>query len=322
MPYPMEGSDWLLDQIKKLVPDPPPRPFTSLALLGNGWDLALGCRSSFADFREYFHTVSMEDLAGGNDVLIRIFEQVEEIAGPGWRDFEAGLADLNLPGEVAELDYPDSGDLSELDQLTADGHDYSHDFRTGLSDTFTDWIAQLPGPTLDPRPPARALVENSDGVITFNYTDTLRTVLHVDESKILPIHGEVHGSSPLYFGCAPPMKTKWRTTGSNSLSNSVREVTLDALLDGLTKNPRLELIGSFLRHCRTLRRIDSYGFAFGEADHPYVEHLIDHYCDAATVWTHYCYSPSGDVSGSDDAENFLEVMDALGFPGIPRLAAT
>lgn len=162
----------------------------------------------------------------------------------------------------------------------------------------------------------------SDALITFNYTGILQSVFGVDGGRILHIHGQAHGSTPLYFGCAPPTKTRWRTAGSNSLTNSVREEALEALLAELTKDPRIDLIDRFLERCRTLSRINSYGFSFGEADHPYVQHLIDRYCDPGTVWTNYCYSPNGDLADSPDAENFHEALDALGFPGTPRLAST
>ena len=322
VPYPIDPADWIEDQIDRLVPNPPPDPCRSLALIGNGWDLALGCRSSFADFREYFESLSLADLADGDDVLMRIFEQIEEIAGPGWRDFEAGLGSLNLPAGVADPGYADDGDLSELDQLSADGHNYGYEFRSHLSGTFGDWIGQIPAPTLPARPNARALVDTSDALLTFNYTDILQSVFGVDDRRILHIHGRVHGSTPLYFGCAPPTRNRWRATGSNSLTTTVREEALEALLAELTKDPRIGLIDRFLEHADTLSRIGSYGFSFGDADYPYVRHLIDHYCDSGTVWTNHCYSPHGDLADSPDAENFHEALDALGFPGTTKLAST
>lgn len=315
MSYPMEPSEAIQAEVERLVPNPPPNPLRKLAILGNGFDLAVGRPSGFADFRRHFQTVGDENYAAGDDVLINIFHQLERVAGPEWNNFESGLADLDLPREVADMDYPDEGDLSEYSHLAGEGAYYADTLRYSLSNAFTDWVRQLPGPTRDPSHAARALVDDSDGIVTFNYTNTLEDSLGVSTEKILHVHGQVDGASQLYFGCPPIEDQQWRTGGSNALTEAVREQTLAELLDKLVKQPRLDLLDAFLARCGTLDSIGTYGFSFGEADHPYVKHIIENWCDSRTVWTNYCRSTSGDVNDSPCAVQFREVLDEFSFQG-------
>lgn len=319
MSYWMEASDHAEDQVEALVTQPPPNPFNSLAVIGNGFDLALGLKSSFADFRSFFNDLSKEDLAKGDDTLQVIFEEIETIAGPNWRDFEGGLAELDLPMGVADLDYPDAGDLSENDSLSAEGAEYGESFKLELSRVFQDWVMHLPGAPTPPSVGAVDLVSGSDGILSFNYTGTLTTVFGINNAKVLPIHGNIASPAPLYFGCPRVDRIWWGAGGSNGLSGAIREQALKELIGSLTKEPRTDLLDSFLRCCTRLNKISSFGFSFGEADHPYVKHLIDNYCDVNTIWTQHCYKPYGDLEDSDDVQNFLDLMKDLEFPGKTEL---
>ena len=54
MHYGEDGDEWRQRMVDELVPDPPPGVVDSLAVIGNGFDLALGIPSSFTQFKEYF----------------------------------------------------------------------------------------------------------------------------------------------------------------------------------------------------------------------------------------------------------------------------
>lgn len=73
----------------------------------------------------------------------------------------------------------------------------------------------------------------------------------------------------------------------------------------------------FLTNCGTLTAAGSYGFSFGEADHSYLQRIIEH-CDAETVWTLHCYTPAGHtgpLEDTGDAQTGREVLEELSYPG-------
>lgn len=293
-----------------LSPKDPPSPCRTLGLVGNGFDLSLGYSSRYSDFRRFFQNHQLRQLQHG-DVVYDIWTQLEQIAGEDWCDFESCLTEVELPRFVAEMDYPDDGDLIEYDSLAADGHDYASEFKRSLATAFAEWVATLKPDKSEPSRQASHLVRTSDAIVTFNYTDSLTEVFEVDEDKVLHVHGTAHGPARPYFGGpAPDSPVSSRVAGSNGLTGAIREQTLGELLDELTKSPRTDLLDRLLRNCHGgLRVVSSYGFSFGEADHPYVRHLIEKFCTDDTVWINYARS-------AESAEYFTDLMDWLGFPGI------
>lgn len=293
-----------------LSPKAPPSPCHTLGLVGNGFDLSLGYTSSYSRFRTFFRDHQLRHLQHG-DAVYDIWTQLEQIAGEDWCDFEACLTEVELPRLVAEMEYPDDGDLSEHDGLAADGHDYATEFKRSLSAAFAEWVATLKPNTPEPSRHASHLVRTSDAIATFNYTDSLTEVFEVDEEKVLHIHGTAHGKAGPYFGGPAPDSSAWsRVGGSNGLTGAIRGQALGELLDELTKRPRTDLLDRLLTNCRGgLRVVSSFGFSFGDADHPYVRHLIDNFCTQDTVWINY-------VRNEESAEHFYDLMDRFGFPGI------
>lgn len=314
--YGEDGDEWRRRMVDELVPVPPPAVVDSLVVIGNGFDLALGIPSSFGQFQRYFHKL----IAGAthdDTELAEIYDLVNKVAGLRWQDFEVGLAELQLPQSVANRDYPDPGDLSDLPGLQQEADEFSEGVRRRLSDTFSEWIHALPSPDAEPSNAARELIEQGDAILTFNYTRTLEEGLGVDSRHVLHIHGVIDGSSDLYFGC-PPQTSLGRAGGSYSTSEAARRGAYTALIDGLTKQPRLDQLDAFLTNCNTLRAVGSYGFSFGEADHPYLRRILER-CDGETAWTLYCHTPERDtrpLEETDDARNGRAVLYELRYPGV------
>jgi len=293
-----------------LWPEEPPSPCHTLGLVGNGFDLSLGYASSYSHFRTFFRDNELRHLEHGGAVY-DIWAQLERIAGENWCDFEACLTQVELPGDVAEMEHPDRGDLSEHDALAAAGHDYATEFIRSVATAFSDWVATLTPNAPKPSRHASHLVRTSDVIVTFNYTDSLTEVFEVDEKKVLHIHGTARGRARPYFGGPAPDSPAWsRVSGSSGLTGAIREQALGALLDGLTKRPRTDLLDRLLINCPgNLRVVSSFGFSFGEADLPYVRHLIANFCGRDTVWINH-------VRNAESAEHFYDLMDRFSFPGI------
>ncbi|WP_163541979.1 AbiH family protein [Occultella kanbiaonis] len=315
MSYPFELLDWHQDQIDSLLRRPTPNPVHTIALIGNGFDLSLGLKCSFNDFKNYFRDLLDADLDDRGDSFAGIYAEISAVTGPDWSNFESELANLNLPSSVAELSYVDEGDLQELDELAADGAEYSGEFRNGLEKVFTSWIRSFPRMAPSPPTPAgKEVVASTDAIVNFNYTMTLGTMLGVSPNKVLHPHGIVDGPAGLHFGCPPPERDP-RDAAFNPLSAAVREQALSELRASLTKVHRLELLHAFLEHAEKLKIVNTYGFSFGRADLPYIDAISDAFCDGATVWRQHCYTRGESLSESDDAARCENALASLKFPG-------
>lgn len=166
-----------------------------LYIIGNGFDLHYGIKSSYKDFLSYLET---------NDPLLA--EVLFEIcSGELWRNFEEALGSLS-PGCLFSnifnlIDSDDEGDFEWERQSASWNYHYQamrKEVDVGkLSKVFRSWIQQID-----------TSAAHSDGVIvdtddtrylTFNYTMTLEERLGIDPRKILHIHGSAEDEQ-LIFG--------------------------------------------------------------------------------------------------------------------------
>lgn len=159
---------------------------SSLYIIGNGFDLWHGIKSSYWSFREY---VKHRD----SDV----FREVEEYltTEEDWSDLEASLANLDIDVIADNLGHfmPSYG----ADNWSDSGH---HDFQyevgqlverlsSRLRYLFGQWIRSLAIPTAASAPRLLPPFDRNAVFLNFNYTSTLSTVYGVPPQRILFIHG-------------------------------------------------------------------------------------------------------------------------------------
>ncbi|WP_152348888.1 AbiH family protein [Brevibacterium sp. CFH 10365] len=290
MSYLLDAEEYHQNQIWELLPSPLPRNINHLAIIGNGLDLAVGLESRYMDFRDFFLNLAEQSEQQGDQSLKTIYKQIKQITEDDWSDFETALAKVNLPSHVADFEYADAGDLSEMDYLTTEGTEYGDEFTSRLARTFSDWVKSEVSQQSPKNIPdsIKELIAGADAFITFNYTTTLQDHLGVVNSQILHVHGTADSSSEPYFGC-PAGTSSVNQHGNNSINEAARNQTHEQMVQQLVKHPRLDLIEAFLSKSGTLKNVSSFGFSFGDADHEYVESLILH-TDANTKWINYCYN--------------------------------
>lgn len=157
----------------------------SLAIIGNGFDVAHGIPSRYYDFR---------DKAKGSvrDVL-ELFIDVEDV----WADFENNLAYLDrekvlwnmwnekyLNGVLDEED--DDFSAADFFMSVEDGGWAITTIINDLPIVFRRWINSLKITDCVPRFNLR----NDSRFLTFNYTETLETVYGIVKENIKYIHGD------------------------------------------------------------------------------------------------------------------------------------
>jgi len=160
----------------------------TLCIIGNGFDLAHGVKSSYYDFRNFL---------GGNSDLREIMEAY--ISKPDiWGDFENSLAHLDREMLINVID----DTLTDFNVKDDDDDDFSAaDYHLAiewaampaitieqeLPVTFRQWINKLPA--ANNSNPLKQIINTNARFINFNYTEFLETIYGVEHKNILYIHG-------------------------------------------------------------------------------------------------------------------------------------
>lgn len=173
-----------------------------LYIIGNGFDLHHGMRTKYIHFRDWLETNSPETLYLIEDLLCDSNSICSE--KKLWKDFERNLANAvtsNIILEEINEHLPDFGsdDFRDSDWFVAehaveDRLDKAH---IEILSAFQKWIEGIG----DGDKAKLIKLENRDAAfISFNYTDTLEKLYHIEEN-ILHIHGKAdQEDSDLIFG--------------------------------------------------------------------------------------------------------------------------
>lgn len=162
---------------------------TSLFIIGNGFDIMHGVKSSYYNFR---------DTIGRNNMLrftLENYIRQDDV----WGNFENGLAYLDREMMLGTLD----DWLDDFDVLDEDDDDFSAANYFAAQDTATSQIyiltQELPKRfrkwirTLKPLSllkPVDDIIKKEARYINFNYTEFLETIYGVPQENILYIHGD------------------------------------------------------------------------------------------------------------------------------------
>lgn len=156
---------------------------TTLYIIGNGFDLHHGLKSSYNNFRD--------DVKCNNFLL---YEKIEEylIFDENWNVLESALADLDA--EQLQMDNEEF--------IIPYGHDDSmhHDYEfflnetlellsTNLVKTFKEWINSVEIPPKESIEKVDCIKKENSIFLNFNYTKTLTKIYDIDKNDILHIHG-------------------------------------------------------------------------------------------------------------------------------------
>jgi len=177
---------------------------TSLFIIGNGFDLMHGVKSSYYNFRDSL----------GKDNSLRFaletYLNVEDL----WADFEDALAHIDSGAMLDVVDmWLDDFDAFDLDAQAADFF-AAIDTATGPSQTITHdlprrfrmWVESLKVPDMSYRP-LNEVIRNSK-TLNFNYTEFIEDLYGVGKNNVCYIHGcrrkeKYHPKDKLIIGHIP-----------------------------------------------------------------------------------------------------------------------
>jgi len=152
---------------------------STLYIIGNGFDLAHGLKTSYKDFFDYLRSTAegrdlLENLSWFNDSIARQLQKEDQT---DWCDFEDGFTGLNFdPAKMKNSIYgktPEEIVVNVIAKTKAE-------LRSFIMRSYYR----------APIKPIMDLPKENALYINFNYTPTLEDVYGIPESRVLHIHGE------------------------------------------------------------------------------------------------------------------------------------
>ncbi|WP_058300589.1 bacteriophage abortive infection AbiH family protein [Gorillibacterium timonense] len=298
----------------------------SLFLIGNGFDLAHGMKTSYENFHDYLkenhpdakasfggyvpESITMPD--GGesyNDVEVvgLLFEVISnaEPYGDKWSDLETSVGYLELDDYFSDWDEDDDDNPWHKVYRNQDLADNLVGAILEITEYFADWINEIePTDSLPIADFVKLIDKKNDFFLTFNYTDTLEMLYEAE--NVCHIHGEQGGE--LLFGHGNDEDYYEENMGRNVGS----EDRLQYMQSKLRKNTEMALKknqGFFRSISKSVKKIYSYGFSFSKVDEVYVHELCRILPTADITWYLNDYD---DVSKQDE---YKEVVRSCGFKG-------
>lgn len=193
-----------------------------LVIVGNGFDIAHGLPTRYADFMKYLtlysvqpkvlyavqyttfidkNSICEEDQARHNlyDKLIK-YIPMEDL----WSDFEYALGIIDID-QIKEDNHEYMLSYSDDNWSESAHHDYQYmiskelDFTKDVEYWFYYWIASINTHVMQ-KTNILDMISAEDLFLNFNYTDTLETTYNIPETQICYIHGKATNSEKLVLG--------------------------------------------------------------------------------------------------------------------------
>lgn len=265
--------------------------YNRLFVIGNGFDLRYGIKSSYSDFRDFLETT-------GDRSFTYAIEEACTI--DLWKDFEAALGSLregSLKNDFYGMFAQVNNDSDDFYQEMLAAHDYHlealrKDFdRDKLVRHFTQWVNQIDISSVCDD----GLLADDDKTLyfSFNYTRTLEKAFNVDPSRILHIHG-IQGERDLVIGHAPIPNIQFveEDIAPEYYQESIFERVRVAFVEETEKPVDLLIEDNqwFFDKLSDVTEVFVIGFSFGEVDLPYIR-KIENSVSAKCKW--YVYSRHG-----------------------------
>lgn len=266
-----------------------------LYIIGNGFDVHHGIKSSYRTYMEWLKDNHKEDYQKIIDFYGDIAEKPE-----WWNEFETNLGYFDIRAKVEDLAFQNQPTDSQIEKMRAIdtmGGAWDAQVEIGgiisiLKESFHEWIDSL-----NPALTANKIVIdfNNAYFITFNYSLTLEKVYGIPSDQILHIHGclnddeyiighgrtyeDVKDESDPY--CLPFDPDK----------DDPSEYGLDALDDEITENTKQEVVSRVMEAAKdtaaiiskhelefemlkTVEKVCIYGLSFSSVDEPYLSHIV------------------------------------------------
>ena len=262
----------------------------TLYIIGNGFDLAHGMKTSYENFHQWLLDIDN----GHNSAVYRLetlYPNIKNTNGR-WCDIESALGSVTME-EAVEFDryFQEYSDEDSDEDSSYDNYQCGGNIKN-VVDTLPfllrQWIASI----------------NTDGVtilfdlwkdakfLSFNYTRTLENIYGVDNNSVLHIHETIIGNRPLVVGYGEAIFESENYSSDNEEENTTR---IKNILSHCRK-PVMEILEepkpkNWLKGLSNISAVIVYGHSCSNVDKPYFEKVANCIKEDAH-WTFYVYDSS------------------------------
>ncbi|MDD3140390.1 MAG: AbiH family protein [Lachnospiraceae bacterium] len=253
-------------------------------VIGNGFDLHYGLKTSYTSFKKYLTKVNRDVVERMDDLFDRynMANQSKDIEE--WNTLEDMLVVFcELDGDEI---YEEALSNAETDDDRADFFD-SPSWNVGvytryidiLKQEFTNWLNEM---NIVIKPDSFFMPSKEDFILTFNYTETVEKNYVCSNSNILHIHGKVGDNlvlghndyrKPYLYNIEWSEDSDYRST--KAMEDVNRVLLSAAKLYYKDSESILEYHSSFFDHVKKCDKVVFLGLSCGEQDNIYVEEIVD-----------------------------------------------
>lgn len=281
--------------------------YETLYVIGNGFDLHHGVKSSYHCYMEWLKENHKDDYQKIIDFYGNEAEEYE-----WWNEFETNLGYFDIREKVENWAFLNQPNDKQLEDMKIDVMAGAWDAQTEidgimsiLKDSFHEWIDSL-----KPALSANKIVIDSQNAyfINFNYSLTLENVYNVPSAKILHIHGCLNddeyiiGHGRTYEEVKEDAEPYIPPFDSNKDDPS--EYGLDAIDDEITEHTKTEAVNKTMEAAKPtdeiikknrsifdqlseVNKVCIYGLSFSSVDEPYLNHIISSVAPKAKLEASY-----------------------------------
>lgn len=257
----------------------------TLIVIGNGFDLASGIKSSYSDFKKWLQK-------NGKHSLINLMDTFFSNKRDVWGDIEKALGEYD---EDSILDYC----------KPVEGIDYDHAMRSMVAvedapnwifkpvldefiEEFKNWVDSIDITNIKK---IRDLPLDSK-YLTFNYTETLEKVYAIPKSNILHIHGSRLSDKEYIIGHDNPRNPNDAYNDESQMLYLQQTWSkIIEWMNSLTKDSTsiIHQNLNFFNGLSDIEQVVIYGHSFYEVDWPYMEEIVKHIgIDKPWTISYYC----------------------------------
>lgn len=265
----------------------------NLVIIGNGFDLHHGIKSSYAHFREwlmYKHPMLYKE-------FIKVYGK-QVLKGEWWNNFEMNLGELDfvnfykkchreIPNRIWESikKYESCGSGLPNPVLWSPAGNRLESLYFMLDIVMKQWVWMISS-LLSSSKCIKMPISNTL-FLTFNYTNILEHLYHIPNHQILHIHGSMengddlifgHNESPIAVECQYDNIGQWKPDNEDIQK-------IEIVFGKREKHPYeyMEKYKDFFQSLSQVRNVYAYGFSFSDVDFPYVERI--RYIAPHAQWT-------------------------------------
>lgn len=259
----------------------------TLYIIGNGFDLAHGIKSSYADYKSFYSDKENCENGGAESYMIRPKEReciVEkglkpetffgELSGD-WSNIEEALGTYEVEAirQYIECDYK-AKDFTEEDNLKSSCLKYFFENTiNALRTLFKKWVDKI---NINVNPNNKQYPFKKDSIfLTFNYTETLESLYGIEEFRMCYIHSKRKRDEEYVFGHNRYENPVVIQKHLDYIGNvDVRKEVIDIMNDFVKPYDRcLNTLKHFLGN-EKINEVVVYGHSLGDVDFKYFQWLV------------------------------------------------